>query len=81
MPLGMAMQYAVLFFYVALGLTFIAQTATYLASDRSRLRKIALACGLVAVIVGAIGTKLTSNHLENLVHLLTNATPAAAGKL
>jgi bifunctional ADP-heptose synthase (sugar kinase/adenylyltransferase) len=81
MPLGMAMQYAVPFFYVALGLTFIAQIATYLASDRSRLRKIALACGLVAVIVGAIGTKLTSNHLENLVHLLANATPAAAGKL
>jgi hypothetical protein len=32
------------------------------------------------VIVGAIGTKLTSTHLENLVHLLVNVTPAAAGK-
>jgi hypothetical protein len=75
---GMAMQYAVPLFYIALGLTFIAQIATYLASDRSRLRKIAMACGLIAVIVGAVGTKLTSNHLENVVHLLVSVTPAAA---
>jgi len=74
------MQYVVPLFYFALGLTFIAQLATYLASDRSRLRQLALACGLAAVIIGAVGTKLTSNHLENLVHLLVSVTPAAAGK-
>jgi hypothetical protein len=77
---GLAVQFAAPLFYIALGFTFIAQVATYLASDRSRLRKIALGCGLAAVIVGAIGTKLTSTHLENLVHLLVNVTPAAAGK-
>ena len=77
---GVAVQFAAPLFYVALAFTFVAQVATYLASDRSRLRKIALGCGLIAVIIGAIGTKLTSNHLENLVHLLVNVTPAAAGK-
>ncbi len=75
------MQYVVPLFYAALGFTFVAQIVTYLASDRSRLRKIALVCGLAAVIIGAVGTKLTSNHLEKLVHLLVNVTPAAAGKI
>jgi hypothetical protein len=81
MVLVTAMQYAVPLFYLALGLTFLAQLATYLASDRSRLRKVALGCGMAAVVIGAIGTKLTSNHLEDLVHMLVNLTPAAAGKI
>jgi hypothetical protein len=71
------MQYAVLLFYVALGFGFVAQIVTYLASDRSRLRKIAMVFGLAAVSIGAVATKLTSSHLENLVHFLLTINPAA----
>ena len=78
---GMAMQYAVPLFYLALGFASLAQIITYVLSDRTRWRKVGLACGLGAVIVGAVGTKLTSNHLENLVHLLVSLEPAAAGKI
>ena len=74
---GVAMQYAVWLFYVALGFAFPAQIVTYLASDRSRLRKLALLCGLGSVLIGAVATKLTSNHLENLVHFLLTINPAA----
>jgi hypothetical protein len=74
------MQYAVPLFYLALGFASLAQIIAYVLSDRTRWRKVGLACGLGAVIVGAVGTKLTSNHLENLVHLLMSLEPAAAGK-
>jgi hypothetical protein len=77
----MAMQYAVPLFYLALGFASLAQIITYALSDRSRWRKVGLACALGAVIVGAVATKLTSNHLENLVHFLVSIEPAAAGKL
>jgi len=75
------MQYAVPLFYLALGFASLAQIITYALSDRSRWRKVGLACALGAVIVGAVATKLTSNHLENLVHFLVSIEPAAAGKL
>jgi hypothetical protein len=41
------------------------------------LRKLALLCGLGSVLIGAVATKLTSNHLENLVHFLLTINPAA----